>query len=448
MLSSLAKRRAYIMGQSRFTYEEHEDECARRDAAIAQERALAGILVASATAGISAEEAAMLANATQGTAPLEDHSLVELDYRIALQSGGNHLLTPLEIPDYEELSAGGGTRNKEAIDFQVSKRKDEAGNLLIEVLDGGQVIFSDPHTTNLLSGGTWQWDGYDTSGVLDTRVLKSPNLKVRLTASKGGTQQVRELALRNSAREVDWVDAKIDRNAKTVEVTVRPAFTDGGVKGSPTPGLTAIGYTPKTFVDLMVMAKQGIDHYWSRNGSRGSGVDTPIQTAQGAFSVTVQADMTGKPKAKSFKLVERVDESGGRATSLWIFAAIYHNAGAWNKYGWPTVYADKAFKNTAAHEFGHLILNGYGNDGFIPEYSWGHKNTSTIETQAPLPGTSIPASGEIDVMTYYDYEHSYPNTITHPLQLPGAWQEYWDRSVASEQDVKGLLWLCRIRFAN
>ncbi|MDR3212488.1 MAG: PAAR domain-containing protein, partial [Azoarcus sp.] len=56
-------------------------------------------LVASATAGISAEEAAMLANATQGTAPLEDHSLVELDYRIALQSGGNHLLTPLEIPD-------------------------------------------------------------------------------------------------------------------------------------------------------------------------------------------------------------------------------------------------------------------------------------------------------------------------------------------------------------
>jgi hypothetical protein len=155
--------------------------------------------------------------------------------------------------------------------------------------------------------------------------------------------------------------------------------------------------------------------------------------------------MTGKPKTRSFKLVERVDESGGRATSLWIFAAIYHNAGAWST-GYAVSFADESFKHTAAHEFGHLILNGYGNDGFIPEYSWGHKNTSTIETQAPLPGTSIPVNGEIDLMTYYDWKNTYPNKITRPWLLSGGWQEYWGRSVAAEQDVQGLLWLCRVRF--
>jgi hypothetical protein len=88
-------------------------------------------------------------------------------------------------------------------------RKDAADGLMLEVLDGETVIYSEPDTASLLPGGTWQWDGYDAAGVLDTRVLKSPNLKVRLTASKGGTQQVKELALRNSAREVDWVGEQV-----------------------------------------------------------------------------------------------------------------------------------------------------------------------------------------------------------------------------------------------
>jgi hypothetical protein len=113
----------------------------------------------------------------------------EPDYRIKLKSGGNRILTPLEIPDFKELSTG-STKNKEAIDFTITHRMGKADSLLIEVLDGGKVLFSDANTAGLLSGGDWQWDGYDTAGVLDTKVLKSKNLKVRLTASKGSKQSL------------------------------------------------------------------------------------------------------------------------------------------------------------------------------------------------------------------------------------------------------------------
>ena len=96
------------------------------------------------------------------------------------------------------------------------------------------------------------------------------------------------------------------------------------------------------------------------------------------------------------------------------------------------MYPDEDFKHTAAHEFGHLILNEYGG-GLIPEYSWSHRGTSTVITQKRLPANLIPTSGEIDVMHYFTDD---------PSDDP----DYWKRSVASEQDVKGLIFLTRIKF--
>jgi hypothetical protein len=190
----------------------------------------------------------------------------------------------------------------------------------------------------------------------------------------------------------------------------------------------------------------------------------PIQTTRGAYRVTVQSDLTGTPKTKSFDLIENIGEEPGRATSFWFLAKIYHNIGEWSSVS----SAEEDFKHIAAHEFGHLILNEYGG-GLIPTYSWGHKNTSTVDTQSPLPGVSIPRSGEIDLMAYYDWKMPRPaqnspniffpdfpetevkfdpNKAYHPHHLAGGFQEYWDRSVAAEQDVKGLLWLCRVRFRD
>jgi len=363
---------------------------------------------------------------------------IELDYRLKLKSGGNHLLTPLEIPDYDEL-ANATTQNKESIDFLVDNRKQTADSLSLEVFDGSTLLYAEPDTSALLSAGKhpWQWDGYSMAGVLDTQVLKSPNLCIRLTAHKGGQQHVVELKLENKAAEVKWVDARIDRNAKTVEVTVRPSFSDGGVKGN-IPGLA-----PTPYKDRETFAKEGIELHWSRNGMRAPGIGSGINSSQGTYQLTVTVDLVSQPKAKTFPLTENLTVDGGRSTSLGGFRNIHHNVGrAYDafvtKAKAPSAlqaakdYAREDFLHTAAHEFGHFILNSYGDGGLIPHYSWTHKGSSTL-LQNEIDGTATPRSGEIDVMHYF--KHYAVND----------WDR-WSRTVAAEVDAKGLIWLARVQF--
>jgi hypothetical protein len=364
----------------------------------------------------------------------------KFDYRIALKPTGNYILTPLEVPDFEELSSG-RTKNKETIDFTIMKLKPEqADSLLIEVLDGAKVIYSTTDTASLLAaGGDWQWDGYDSSDVLDTRALKSKNLKIRLIASKGSEQQKSELKLSAKTKKVDWVDARVDRNAKMVEITMRPGFSDGGISGKVPAGSTI---TPLSYQQLLTLAKAGIEKYWTRDGSRFGGTDV-INTTKGSFAATAKADVNIKPKARGFELVEKFG-AYGRSTSVIGFAAIYHNAEYWASFGSGRKFspnqADEHFKLTSAHEFGHIILNDYGDDGStFPKHSSTHKGTSTYLQNRFETGFQIPRSGEIDVMHYYSKDDD-------PINLNHGWPEYFDRSIVSEGDVKGLLWLSRVVF--
>lgn len=348
-----------------------------------------------------------------------------LYYQAHLNPDGNQVFTPLEIEDFDEI-ASGKTKNKEKIDFRIINRKQPAESLTIEVFDDSRLIYSEPDTTQFLSSGEhyWQWDGYDISGVLDTETLKSNKLKIVITAKSNDESQVIELKLKNKNKEVDWIDAKINRNSKTVEVTIRASFSDGGVEGT---GISM------TYSDLEAMAKSGIEHYWSRNGKRANGIDTPVNTAKGRYKISVKAEVNVEPKAGNFPLIEKLDKKFGRATSLALFRKIYHNVGFWSDIGFTTQDADEDFKHTTAHELGHLILNEYGDGGLIPEYSWSHKETSSAIIQTPNENNPTPTSGEIDLMHYHS-------------DFPKSYLDYWGRSVAAEQDVKGLVWLTRIKF--
>lgn len=383
------------------------------------------------TATTATAVATALVGALIPAAQAAEASSEELDYQLSLKPGGNRILTPQEIPDYAELEKG-STKNSEKVEFVVRNRKQPADSLTLEVLDGSTLLYTEPSTVTLLPAGEhiWQWDGYNQAGVLNTQILKSPNLTVRLTAIKGDQQQIVELKLSNKAKEADWVDSTINRNAGTIEVTLRPSFSDGGITGK-NPQLTAL-----TFAQLEHMAKAGIEHYWSRDGSRAQGIGAPIQTTKGTYKVTVVAELNGKPSAKKFPLIESLDADFGRSTSFAMFKKVYHNQGFWSAANYPATFADGDFAHTAAHELGHLILNEYGDGGLIPNYSWSHKETSTVLTQSPVDNHPIPGSGELDLMHYHS---DYPRG-------PRGYQDYWNRSVASEQDVKGLLWLSRVKF--
>ncbi|MGC6751715.1 hypothetical protein ACP0FQ_25260, partial [Escherichia coli] len=85
--------------------------------------------------------------------------------------------------------------------------------------------------------------------------------------------------LHNSPEEQKWVDVKVDRKQKTVDIIWRLAVSDGGIKGS-NPKLSPVPYN-----DLVNLTKNGVEFYWSRNGSRGGGIGENIVTAIGVFKV-------------------------------------------------------------------------------------------------------------------------------------------------------------------
>lgn len=349
-------------------------------------------------------------------------------YQIRLKRDGNRVLTPLEIFNFDEI-ASGTTKNKEIIDIRIYNSKQPADSVSLEVLNDTKIIYAEQNTKNFLPNGEsiWQWDGYDSTGVLDSKTLKSPDLKIRLTAKKGSLQQIVEMKLHNKAQEVDWVDAKINRKTKQIEITVRPSFSDGGIEGNST-------LKPTPYPELEKMAKEGIERYWSRDGSRPGGIGNAIDTAKGSFQVKVTADVNTPSKAGNFPLIEKIDKKFGRSTSLGMFRKIIHSVGFWTDQNLDISFADEDFRHTSAHEFGHLILNAYGGGGLLPKYSWTHKSTSTL-AQEPIPNNPSPKYGEIDVMHYdSDTERNFKN--------------YWSRAIASEQDVKGLLWLTRVQFCE
>ena len=350
---------------------------------------------------------------------------VKLDYRIKLS--GNKILTPLNIPDYKEMISGGSTKNTEKIDFTITNKGDEAEALSLEVLDGNEVIYSERQTGKYCDKGehAWQWDGYSNQGILDTTKLKSKSLLVRLIALCGDMMIKVDYPLHNSPEEQKWVDVKVDRKQKTVDIIWRLAVSDGGIKGS-NPKLSPVPYN-----DLVNLTKNGVEFYWSRNGSRGGGIGENIVTAIGVFKVNVKAEINITPSMRTFSLISSLDPDFQASVSLSGFEKIYYNYGDSYKDIQDELQAlldaNNRYKWDSAHEMGHKVLDEYG-EGSSPDYSWTHKGASTL-MQKTIPGNVMPAQGEIDVMKYGKYR---PDMYT--------------RLVAADEDVQGLIWLSRIKF--
>ena len=221
------------------------------------------------------------------------------------------------------------------------------------------------------------------------------------------------------------VDVKVDRKQKTVDIIWRLAVSDGGIKGS-NPKLSPVPYN-----DLVNLTKNGVEFYWSRNGSRGGGIGENIVTAIGVFKVNVKAEINITPSMRTFSLISSLDPDFQASVSLSGFEKIYYNYGDSYKDIQDELQAlldaNNRYKWDSAHEMGHKVLDEYG-EGSSPDYSWTHKGTSTL-MQKTIPGNVMPAQGEIDVMKYGKYR---PDMYT--------------RLVAADEDVQGLIWLSRIKF--
>lgn len=345
------------------------------------------------------------------------------------------VLTPFSIPAHAQ---DGKDVSRQEVCFVIINKKDPVESVSIRIMKGGVVYASVGEVPDLRSDGRhqWSWSGLDDRGVLSTKDLKA-GLTLELTAKRVGVSRTFYLQFKASYSVVDWVDLTADTNASIIKVEVRPRYSNGGVSDR-NPSVPVVGYQ-----QLLDWAQQGISHYWSRDGSRANGVAAPIALQGKDYKVIVDAKVNQAPSAPSFRLIEDQNEDFGRSTSLAVVRKVvlssgfYFNAYATKAHrsvGWAMSQAEGNFKETAAHEFGHLILNAYEGDPWVPTRSWSHKGTSTVLTQEPLDNHPSPVSGEIDVMHYFS---GYTTSA----------DEMRSRTAAAEDDVKGLIWIARLRFS-
>lgn len=238
----------------------------------------------------------------------------------------------------------------------------------------------------------------------------------------------------------------------------------------------------RSFEDLVSMVLDGMQTYWSRNGNRGNGITVNSVN----FTVNTSAENTTKKPPYSLDDIPLIFNTnndwgrsgnpggnyggiisgatkgldyiiGGKIQQITYNVGYIYEIKYLETWGYEeTIDADLDFSETAAHEIGHEILQAFGGD----VYSYQHKGSSYLTqkikpTTPPdkkwydhLPGMReyekykdlmkdvngeyAPTSGEQDLMKYYHDQGS----------------KDYNRIVAAEDDMKGLIWLTSIKIEN
>jgi hypothetical protein len=279
----------------------------------------------------------------------------------------------------------------------------------ITVRNGSRVLFTQASTSAFTDLGVheWTWDGFDQNQVFDATDLVAAKLEVSVMVTKGQDTRTTTLPLGASISRAGWTSSRVDMAAKKVLTTVR-------VDCQNEDDLPTSQYTR-----LRDLVLQGIDKYWSRT----------ITSTGAPLAVTTSAVDVDASDVDLDLYIET--DSGYRRShnSGIIDASLFYQKGF---FGANTAAADADFMETAAHEFGHSVLEAWGGRSL----SWSHKGTVNDSLlkfwnfQDPSPAaTPYPASGEIDLMKYY----------TNALPAGGA-----ARIIAAEEDVIRLIALSTV----
>ncbi|MFD2907373.1 hypothetical protein ACFSX9_01355 [Flavobacterium ardleyense] len=358
---------------------------------------------------------------------------------------------PLGISNYKDKIENNTIR------FEVNCKKGNAENLSFFIKHNGNTVFNSKIQNPLNSGQktTIEWDGFSNSKIYDSTLFTNGELIVEITGASNEPKDI----FKSKYDEVRWVDIKIDKNSKIIDVTLRVDIKDGGAKGindSDKVSNNAIDYyrikpydrQNKSFDELKDLALSGIDTYWSRTKSNNAkNKNGGVLINENVYEVFVQSisDENGMPAPEltywtNTKLSFLQELFGASRSRNWILSRkLFYIEGYYHENGYDhsnddwlfidSDYAMKEFVETAAHELGHEILKEYISFG----KSITHKGSSTV-TQKPNGTYSYvdDKEGEIDIMKYTKLSnHRPPN--------------YYDRIIADEKDVLGLLWCSKLK---
>ena len=280
----------------------------------------------------------------------------------------------------------------------------------------------------------WQWDGYNKQGVLDTKALKFGKLQVILTTTcEGQPKAWPPFIITCKAKEADWVDLIVSRSSKHVDMEWR------------------LDLRPEDNAKQYVgVALNGIDKHWTRNRQEPSYCfDQILNGGNVQYTVATTALNGPEPKMRDdfdIGYIEMTDwDDYVRSHSVTFFPVVAERKIVYNdSTSFPQATAQNAkddifrFAHTAAHEVGHRVLKAsYGRS-----HSHNHVGTSgkyvsmEIDQGIADDAPTLPLktdSAEVALMWYYKQ-----GTTTQKL--------YYDDGIASQEDVRGAIWLGTLIF--
>jgi hypothetical protein len=334
-----------------------------------------------------------------------------------------------------------GKKINDKVKFKITIKGNGVDNWYLSIHEGDTVVYkgtSDrPQPTMVGKNETkrfWpegeyeiEWDGFNMRGVYDSATFQREHL-VKITGVAEGKERSTATSFIGSGFKYDWLHSiEVNKYLKQINISITVALYDGGEAGlndGSDVSSEAIAYykqqplkqRTKSFLELKDMALAGIRNFWSRNsGNIGKGV----KIGEDVFEVFVYANWDNKKGLTGPKIKFVTNESGGRSRNWELSRKLFYNVGYlydgnWHQRGPMDIIhknkgwyfeddfdAKEDFKMTAAHEIGHellLTINGH-------RYSKTHKDTSTY-FQTVKKGSSLPQSGEIDLMKYY-YDKYY-----------------------------------------
>lgn len=294
------------------------------------------------------------------------------------------------------------------------------------------------------------WDGFNNDGIYDSSLFNDKTLTARVTGEKAGKKKMKEVSFHTSRKKAEWVDVKINKNSKRVDVNLKVDLTDGGNEGinsGSKVSAEALAYYNQvpyssqvtSYADIEKYALDGIARFWSRNsGNIGKGVNVNSELYEVFVTAKVDGDGLAAPK-----IIYQTNTESGRSRNWELSRILYFYEGYLYYDDWKKEAANKVvfqnkgwyfkrpdlddFKMVAAHEIGHEILLTYG--GAV--YSKTHKGTShwSMIIQDPDEDATYVRNtpGEIDLMKYYHDYYDIPRTII------------------SEFDLLKVIWLTKIK---
>ena len=337
------------------------------------------------------------------------------------------------------------------------------------------------------------WDGFDNNEVYDSTRFAGKKLKAQITATKENKVKTKEIEFEVSYQEVNWVDVKIDRKAKRIDVTLRVDLQDGGAtgldcntfvaedessyetftpttktedpfKGSeiticdwdkvPPDAIAKWGEQPiktrtKSFDDLKNLTIGGVNYHWGRNVNHASAKDVKI--FGDSYNLFMNSIVTKDNAIGALKLIYNTNGNWARsgnpgtikdpltaAGNVFSRQAICYNIGYIYSLDWYEFYK----KNNWGYreelkeniEFKETSAHEIGHEILKKYggtiYSYGHKGTvNPILQNENSKAVPHPKNGEIDLMPYYT-----------------DWLDYSQRNriAASERDALSLIWLTKI----